>query len=501
MAKDKELYDNKMAFFSSIVSEIKTPIGLIKAPLELALGSDGIKGKDRENLQIVEKNADKLSRMISQLVDFRKIGENSFEFHFVHRDIRETVREHGRSIAGDCEKGAISLNVSLPEEQVVMKYDPESLGKLLDCLLGNAVKFTKDRIDLNLRAGGGNVIIEVSNNGNPIEERYRSKLFTPFFQIRGNDSDSQSGTGLGLALAKYIAERHNGRIGEGYDSVSGMTRFTVTLPYEASSETVADSPLQQTDTESGIFSLRTMLFVDDNPEIRDFVCSNFGSDFNILTAENGMGALEVLKTEMADIVVSDVKMDPVDGFELCRILRQTPQTCQMPIILLSSQGDEAYKDKALKCGCDVFMEKPFSVKSLRLHISNLIKNRDTIKELYSKSPLLPAYSIAHTNRDAAFIDKVNILISKHLSKSDNILDEIAEGMAMSKGNLRKKLVAISGMPPVRYVQLVKLKRAAELLKTTDMKVNEVASAVGFVTPSYFAKCFFAQFGVLPKDYR
>jgi DNA-binding response OmpR family regulator len=381
-------------------------------------------------------------------------------------------------------------------------------------LLNNALKYAKNKIHVVLERKDKQCIIKVTNDGNDIPSEYLDKIFVPFFQV--NDDQTfrrKEGSGIGLALVRHLVEKHNGRIE--VESENGQTCFIVTIPYEemqsngrALEEDVLEDAVYFEEKEDEDFMADTeqifehsVLLVEDNLELLNFLTTNLGRHYNIVTAHNGKDALKRLgENRIIDVIVTDILMPVMDGIELCRAVRAEEMFCHIPIVLLTAQTDLRSKTEGLDYGADVFIEKPFSMEFLKAQIASIIKIRSQLKEVFTSSPLTPPQSIARNVGDLKFITKVNEIIMDNLAETENLIGSIALSMAVSRSSLHKKIKAISGMTPNDYIQLIRLKKAAELLSTGEYQINEIAYLVGFNTPSYFSKCFQNQFGLLPRDF-
>lgn len=514
LEKEKELYEQKISFFTNIIHEIRTPLSLIKAPLESIIETLPPNDKSRENFDIMERNVERLHTLANQLLDFRKIEENVFLFHFVPSDIGEIVKNASYRFQSICKLKGIQLTVKIPETCCVTMADTEALNKVMGNLLNNALKYAKNKIHVVLERKDKQCIIKVTNDGNDIPSEYLDKIFVPFFQV--NDDQTfrrKEGSGIGLALVRHLVEKHNGRIE--VESENGQTCFIVTIPYEemqsngrALEEDVLEDAVYFEEKEDEDFMADTeqifehsVLLVEDNLELLNFLTTNLGRHYNIVTAHNGKDALKRLgENRIIDVIVTDILMPVMDGIELCRAVRAEEMFCHIPIVLLTAQTDLRSKTEGLDYGADVFIEKPFSMEFLKAQIASIIKIRSQLKEVFTSSPLTPPQSIARNVGDLKFITKVNEIIMDNLAETENLIGSIALSMAVSRSSLHKKIKAISGMTPNDYIQLIRLKKAAELLSTGEYQINEIAYLVGFNTPSYFSKCFQNQFGLLPRDF-
>jgi len=241
--------------------------------------------------------------------------------------------------------------------------------------------------------------------------------------------------------------------------------------------------------------------VEDNLEMLNFLQNNFARLYNVMIARNGNEALARLEENtIIDVIITDILMPEMDGIELCKAIRSMTMFCHIPIILLTAQTDIRSKTEGLDYGADVFIEKPFSLEFLKAQVASIIKNRTQLKEIFTTSPFIPPQSIAHNTCDIEFLTKINKIIMNNLSESVNLIETLAHDMALSRSSLHKKIKSISGMTPNDYIQLIRLKKAAELLSGSEYQICEIAYIVGFNSPSYFSKCFSNQFGMLPRDF-
>jgi len=512
--KEKELYDQKISFFTNIIHEIRTPLSLIKAPLENIIHSLPPADHSRENFDIMERNVERLHTLANQLLDFRKIEQNVFVYNFHPADVSEIVKDVSYRFKSICKLKGVKMEVSIPEREYICVVDAEAINKIVGNLLNNALKYAKDFIRVLLDRRGNDLVIEVTNNGQEIPPEYFDKIFLPFFQI--NDQGTfrrKEGSGVGLALVKHLVEKHEGRID--IRNEDSKVVFTVVIPFVeaslegeslekevlevASGQTGGESTSAQSQPE-GDYD-HTILVVEDNVELLNFLTVNLGRIYNVVTANNGKEALERLEeNRIIDVVVTDILMPVMDGIDLCKAIRSESLFCHIPIILLTAQTDLHSKTAGLDYGADVFIEKPFSPEFLKAQIASIIKNRNQLKDVFTSSPMTPPQTIARNCADLNFLTRVNEIIMNNLSETENLIDSIALHMSVSRSGLHKKIKSISGVTPNDYIQLIRLKKAAELLGTGEYQINEVAYLVGFNTPSYFSKCFFNQFGLLPRDF-
>ncbi|MBF6597903.1 MAG: response regulator [Fermentimonas sp.] len=511
--KDKELYKRQIQFFTNIIHEIRTPLSLIKAPLESIIQTSTANEETSENLQVMDRNVERLHTLADQLLDFRKIEQNTIVFNFKPHDLREIVQRVSYRFKAACRLKSIDYEESLPEEPLICSVDSEAINKILSNLLSNALKYAVSKIKVQLTRTDKNISLEVINDGSHIPEKYWESIFQPFFQVNEDkDIFRKEGSGIGLALVKSLVENHTGKI-KVY-SEPNYTIFTVTIPYVKSSpnlSSLTDDLLDEDIILSEEFDyqdqddkkefVNTLLIVEDNLEMLNFLKNNFARLYNVLTAKNGNEALARLEENtIIDVIITDILMPEMDGVELCKAIRSMTMFCHIPIILLTAQTDIRSKTEGLDYGADVFIEKPFSLEFLKAQVASIIKNRNQLKEVFTTSPFIPPQSIAHNTYDIEFLTNINKIIMNNLSESGNIIETLANEMAISRSSLHKKIKSISGMTPNDYIQLIRLKRAAELLSGNEYQISEIAYLVGFNSPSYFSKCFYNQFGMLPRDF-
>ena len=515
MEKDNELYERQIQFFTNIIHEIRTPLSLIKAPLESIMHTITTNPETHENLQVMDRNVERMHTLADQLLDFRKIEQHTIVYHFKPYDITRIIQQVTYRYKAACRLRSITLEVTMPEKPLICVVDSEAITKIISNLLGNALKYAVAAIKVHLTHSDKTINLEVINDGSYIPEKYWDKIFQPFFQVNDDkDLFRKEGSGIGLALVRSLVEKHNSQIK--VFSEPDHTVFTVTMPYVRSTSdpsTIEDElldselPLSGETDYQDIFQeekqefANTLLIVEDNLEMLNFLQNNFARHYNVMIARNGNEALARLEENMIiDVIITDILMPEMDGIELCKAIRFMTMFCHIPIILLTAQTDIRSKTEGLDYGADVFIEKPFSLEFLKAQVASIIKNRTQLKEIFTTSPFIPPQSIAHNTCDIAFLTKINKIIMNNLSESGNLIETLAHDMAVSRSSLHKKIKSISGMTPNDYIQLIRLKKAAELVSGSEYQISEIAYIVGFNSPSYFSKCFYNQFGMLPRDF-
>jgi ligand-binding sensor domain-containing protein/signal transduction histidine kinase/DNA-binding response OmpR family regulator len=508
--KEEEAYRSKINFFTTVAHEIRTPVSLIKAPLECIINSRELSSETKDNLLVIEKNSEQLIQLVNQLLDFRKIEENTYPLNLTHTNISKLIQDICFRFKPTINRANIKLHVEIPEQEIFANVDREAMTKIINNLLANALKYTKSFINISLSVDQANehLQITVADNGEGIDQEFREKVFQPFYQItRPNQPLKHSGTGIGLTLTKLLVERHKGTIYiEDVKDYEGCI-FRISIPLALQAK-VAETPVSEA-PENPLFDVSdhekttsesSLLIVEDNDDLLEFLRNNLKQEYNILMATNGEEAIHVLENHHVDVIVSDVMMPVMDGVELVSRVKQDEQLSHIPIVLLSAKTNIEIKVDGLESGADCYIDKPFSIEFLKAQIYSLIRNRIKIQEKFAKSPNISYSAIASNKKDTAFINKLNDEIEKNLTDSEYSIDKLAQAIAMSRSNLQRKIKGLTGLAPNDYIKIYKLKKSARLLQSTSYRINEVCFLAGFNNPSYFSKCFQKQFGVLPKEF-
>ncbi|MDR1783396.1 MAG: response regulator [Dysgonamonadaceae bacterium] len=500
--KDRELQEAKINFFTFVAHEIRTPVTLIISPLEkimkeIQLLPDYL----RDSLQIINSNSQRLLSLVNQLLDFRKAEEKAFTIKFAQHNIFEILNSVYIRFKHQCTLKNISLSLDVSNRETTAIVDAEALIKIVSNLLTNALKYAKSSIVISSGSENGFITISVADDGEGIAKEEQKNIFMPFYQSKTNP---KSGTGIGLSLVKMLVDAHNGTVN--VISTPGNTAFTIFLPEHQSvapqentlPEIIPDAGVQH-DTLSAD-SLPTLLLAEDNADMRKYLHDNLSPLYNIIEASNGKEGIEKLRLHPTDLIISDIMMPIMNGIELLQTVRQNIEYSHIPVILLTAKTDDTTKLESMKTGADAYIEKPFSLSLLNAQIDNLIKQRITLRKRFSEMPFAPLNSIAGNSAEKDFLDKMNKLIESNIDNPDFNVDMMAENLCISRSGLFLKIKQLTEMTPNDLIQLIRLKKAAELLKKGDLRINEICFKVGFSSSSYFSKRFKEQFGVLPKDF-
>ncbi|UBD64807.1 response regulator [Bacteroides salyersiae] len=508
--KERELYISKIEFFTNVAHEIRTPLTLIKSPLESVLKEKALPESIKTELEVMDENAERLLALTNQLLDFRKTGNKGFKLNLAECNMGAVIHSVYKRFIPLARKRGIDLKIELPEADIYAGVDKEAIIKVLSNLFSNALKYAGTYAHLYLSADDeeSSLLIVMDNDGEVIPLEMRDNIFLPFVRYRDGNK-VESGTGIGLALARSLAELHGGSLV--MDRSLDCNRFIFSIPIvhcspclvPDSNEELNDLPEKQPEmgsSEMGNEELTTILVVEDNKDMLSFLQRQFAGLYHVLVAGNGVEALSVLSDARVSLVITDIMMPEMDGLELCEHLKSNLDYSHIPVVLLTAKTAMEQKIEGLEHGADVYIEKPFSVEYLRVTVANLLKNREQLCRHFMESPFIKADTIAQSKADKQFISKLEEYVARHLENPDLSVDDMAGAMNMGRSNFFRKLKGVLGIGPNEYLRLTRLKKAAALLQEKEYGIVEIAYMVGFSTPSYFSSCFKKQFGVLPKDF-
>jgi signal transduction histidine kinase/ligand-binding sensor domain-containing protein/DNA-binding response OmpR family regulator len=503
--REKEIYDEKIRFFTSIAHEIRTPLSLIIGPIERILSKDGHhKENVNDELNTINSNSHRLLSLVNQLLDFRKTEqETGIRLYFVKRNIPALINSVIETYIPYMKQYGVEFNVA-QIDNFEAEVDPEAITKILSNLLTNAAKYGRGKAELKciVNQQEQSFSIIVSDNGNGVPQEEIENIFKPFYRI----SKDNNGTGIGLSIVNSIVNAHNGKISVNSTPKNGSS-FIITLPlqqYKEDSgtdhETVPDDILEGINSQVDSDNKTSLLIVEDNKEMMVFLYDILSDDYNVLTSKDGADALEILKTHNISIIVCDWMMPVMDGIELCKAIRKNIYTSHIPFIMLTAKTDINSRIESMEAGVDIFIEKPFSVNYLNACIKNLLDTRRAMMEKFSKTPLVPLSGIATNSLNEQFLSQVSNIIEENISNIDLSVDFIVRQMHISRSGFFAKIKTQVDVTPNDLIQIIRLKKAASLMLQNRYLVSEICYMVGFKNPSYFSKCFHKQFGVTPVDF-
>ena len=519
-----EMDELKTKLYSNITHELRTPLTLILGPLEQMLSSDAQKKPSRKQVKMMRKNANNLLNLVNQMLDLSKIDANSLKLELEETDIVKFVKIRFAAFASLAEQKNIRYYYYFPDEKRTCVFDGGKLEKIINNLVSNALKFTSAGGEVSCRLEflkNNQIQVRVSDTGQGIPENELDKIFDRFHQVGGSGSYNKTGTGIGLSLTRELVELMHGKINVNSQLGRG-TDFTVILPlgtshlnkneYEFVKGYSSSNEVVETTKETGVKSfdcpsengedndIPMVLLVEDHAEISDFIEENIRDGYKILRAENGAAGLKQATEKIPDLIVSDVVMPEMDGFELCKKLKTDERTSHIPVILLTAKSSDNDKLTGLETGADAYLTKPFSMKELRVRIKMLIEQRRKLRERFKNNLNLEPREIAVTSADERFISRALEIIEKNMGNAEFEVRQFQEEMFMSSMQLFRKIKALTNQTPGEFIRTLRLKRAAQLMDQNFGNIAQVTFEVGFNNPSYFAKCFKEMFGKLPSEY-
>lgn len=521
--KKEEFNQMKFRFFTNVSHELRTPLTLIISPLETLMKSTA-DGKQLDRLRLMHRNAMRLLNLVNQLLDFRKLEMAGMKLSFSEGDIVLFVRNICNSFLMLSEKKNVHLTFFSSLESLNISFDEDKIGKVMMNLLANAFKFTPEggRVDVSIQLMEGMsdmLSIRVADSGIGVSDADKAHIFERFYQVAGSDSHS-TGSGIGLSLVHDFVTLHGGTV-HVVDNVGAGSVFVVQLPIKQTGtapvavqkengreeltpdEAASSSPAVATETVAeeaeGKLKKPLALVVDDNADLVEFMKDALSVYFRVEAAANGTQAWERIPQIMPDIIVSDIMMEGMDGNELCRLVKTDKRTEAIPLILLTAKQTLEAKVEGLTMGADDYVTKPFNVEVLILRMRKLV---ELSRKTQPRTHIEPEPSrIAITSLDEQLVANAIKYVEQNIDRSDLSVEELSQALNMSRVHLYKKLSQITGKTPIEFIRIIRLKRAAQLLRESQLNVSEIAYQVGFNNPKYFTRYFKEEFGVLPSVYQ
>ena len=502
--REKEIYNAKINFFTNITHEIRTPLTLIKMPIDKIIASGAYNSSNEKDLRTIQANTDRLLNLTNQILDMRKMERNEIRMSFVKENLCAIVMKAKRLFDQMIQDQHISVTTDMPDTPIYIMCAKDSILTIVSNLISNAIKYGNGIINIHVSRSedGQTATVKVESNGEMIPSHDRENIFKIFFQREGAEKGTQ-GTGLGLPYARTLANMHNGRL---YidDSVTEMNSFVLELPVNQPEQITMEQPAPEKEAETDLpefdSSRHTILIAEDSSEMRNYLAKELSSEYNILTAANGADALELVRHDKIDLVISDIMMPIMDGCELCNKIKSDSDLSHVPVILLTAAVGVENRIESLESGADGYIEKPFPIELLMSNITNLFRNKEISYKQFISKPLTHYNSVTASKVDQDYMDKVHEFIMKHISEPDLNIENLTMQIGTSKSSLYRKLKANTGLSINEYIRLCRLKQAAELLSSQKYKINEVAFMTGFSSPSYFATCFLKQFNITPSEF-
>jgi signal transduction histidine kinase/DNA-binding response OmpR family regulator len=501
----RELDLLKTKFFTNVSHEFRTPLALITAPLE-KISKTLHDPEQKKQVSMIQINAKRLLNLVNQLLDFRRLEVQEFKYNPSYGDIVGFIKEISYSFSDIAEKKHIRFSVNCELTRLDTSFDEDKLEKILFNLLSNAFKFTLENgiIDVEVTLLNPDedrqLQIQVKDNGIGIDPGKQDKIFERFFQVDGQGTIINQGSGIGLSLTREFVKIHGGSIS--FESQPGQgSCFTVVLPLTRP-EVHTETEIAAADEKGHLLGAKKplLLLVEDNEDFRFYLKDNLGQRFSIIEAANGQAGCEQALRYFPNLIVSDIIMPVMDGIGLCMQLKQDKRTSHIPIILLTSRASEEQRVEGFKAGADDYITKPFSFEILEIRILNLITERENLKKLFHKQIEIVPSEISITSMDEKLIQKALDTVEKNISNPDFSVEELSRVLGMSRVHLYKKLLSLTGKSPIEFIRSVRLKRAAQLILKSQLRISEIAYQVGFNNPKYFSRYFKQEFGILPSEY-
>lgn len=521
--RQKEVNEMKLRFFINMSHELRTPLTLILAPLQEVLG----KVDDRwmyKQLELVQRNTNRLLHLVNQLMDYRRAELGVFGLRVQRNDIYQTIAKNFLFYERLAQRKKIEYNFSSEIENKKVLCDPDYLELIVNNLLSNAFKYTSEgqSITVMLKEENKTLLLKVEDTGSGIPIGQQGKIFERFYQAES----THIGSGIGLSLVQRLVELHHGRIELDSAEKVGST-FSIYLPTDEASYkpeeigTEGDSEANRqhystnmpdmyvTDTETGKeetmdtddgMKKEKILIVEDNVDILRYLSNELGKSFSISEAQNGEEALEIVKEEEVDLILTDVMMPVMDGLQLCKQIKQNLRTCHIPVIILSAKADLKEQLEGLQVGADDYIPKPFSLALVTSKIRNILRTRYRAILHYSNSLEIELEKIALNPLDKDLLRRAVAIVEKHLDDTGFSTEEFAREMLMSRSNLHLKMKALTGKSTNDFILKIRFNQACKLLKKERYTVSEISAMVGFNTPSYFTISFKKYMGCLPSEY-
>lgn len=525
--KQEELHEVKLRFFTNITHEFRTPLTLIMGPLKELIAKKEYPEKIGETLSQIDRNAQRLLNLVNQVLTFRKLATDHEPMQISKGNIVHFLEEIFLPFRETAHLRKIDYRFDSASAEILAWYDSNKLERVFFNLLANAFKFTPDSgsIKMSIIETDKNIAITVEDSGRGIPEELQHQIFKRFYEKANSEQSTIKGSGIGLAISKQMVELHHGNIFVENSIPDGGAIFTVEIPKGNAhfkeeeilneltqaeqmkdyvpilSEIDSSPPTNDLPKNKSLDeNLPLVLIVEDNPEVRNYIVRIFSDEYRLITAGSGVEGLEKAKKEHPQLIISDVMMPEMDGITFCGKLKTDIEISHIPIILLTARTASLFKIEGLEIGADDYITKPFIPEELRLRVRNIIRARQEVKEKFARVLNFDPKEIKVTSADEMFLENAMQIAENNIENYEFNVQTFADRLAVSRPLLFTKLKALTGQTPNNFMKTIRLKRAAQLLKTQKLNVSEVAYKVGFKDPKYFRKCFKEQFEETPSVY-
>jgi signal transduction histidine kinase/DNA-binding response OmpR family regulator/ligand-binding sensor domain-containing protein len=519
--KEIELTEAKLNFFTNISHEFRSPLTLIIGPLKELLENEKLSPKALKNLNLIDRNTTRLLNLINQLLDFRKADHGLLTLDVSKGNFVRFSNEVFLYFKEAAKSKNIKYMFKASQDEIIMPFDRNKMEIVLCNLLSNAIKYCQpgDHVTLKVEADKEFCTISVKDTGIGIKSEYLSKIFDRFFQIKSGNTARMIGSGIGLTFSKKIVELHHGTIDVSSEKNIG-SEFTIKLSMNPKlyGDTLNNNFLNTDninayniqDFELPIKNLNinakdySVLIIDDNVDILNYLNDILSEDYTVLQAENGDAGYEMASSEIPDLIISDVMMPGKDGITLCKELKSHINTSHIPIILLTARTSTVFEIEGLKTGADDYITKPFNANVIKARIASLLENREKSRaHLLNKVRFEPTADELHPEEDTenAFINKAILLVENNLDNLEFGIENMVDNLNMSQSTLYRKIKSLTGLSLTAFIRSIRLKKAAHLILSSDLNLNQIAYDVGFNDYKYFKTSFKKQFNCLPSKYK
>ena len=521
LQKQKKVSDEKTRFFINTAHDIRTPLTLIKAPLEEVIENRMVTEQALPHMNMALKNVNTLLQLTTNLINFERIDVYSSTLYVSEYELNTFMNDVCAAFRKYAEMKHVRFVYESNFDYLNVWFDSDKMGSILKNILSNALKYTPEEGSVCISAceEGNTWSIEVKDTGIGIPSCEQKKLFRNCFRGSNVVNLKVTGSGIGLMLVYKLVKLHKGKIQIQSNEQQG-TCVRVTFPKGNSHlhkakfispklpderpETIipgsiSDLPAMEISQINS--SLQRILIVEDNDDLRNYLVDMLKTSYNIQACPNGKDALIIIREFNPDLVISDIMMPEMSGDELCSAIKGDLEMSHIPVVLLTALGDEKNMLEGLEIGADAYITKPFSVQYLLARVVKLIEQREKLQRKFATEPGNLQPLISTTDRDKIFLDKINAIIERNMGDAEFKLDTYAPALGLGRTTFYSKLKSIVGCSPNEYVRLLRMKRAAELLITSDINISEAGYQVGINDPFYFSKCFKNTFGKSPSQYR
>lgn len=510
--EQSELVNNqKLRFFGNMSHELRTPLTLIIGQLELFLSREDVTNQQKDKLQEVLEDSRRMKSMVNEQLDMLKLDQGALKLVMSDDDIVNLAEKSCMKFKNLAALKKISLEFLTETPSVVCRMDSLQMGRVFYNLLSNAFKYTKPggHVIFRIRTPKNNTVtISVSDDGIGIPKNLQEKIFERFYQVENevNKDFSQVGSGIGLSFTKSIIEAHSGNISVSSEEGHGST-FSISFPCQCISDKNSSEIYELPSghpAHKSIYNRRkkALLVVEDEPDVRKMISSIFNKEYEVYGAENGVEGLKMAMDMMPDIIISDVMMPIMSGFEFCRKIKTNFDTSHIPVILLTALSDVDNNIEGLGSGADDYVTKPFNIRLLQAKCHNILANRALMQSKFLKEENGSCQIVSSDTKDNEFINQIVLFIEESAMDGQASVALLCKKTAMSHTRLFSKVKGITGQSPQTFIQSVKLKLAARLLREhQEMNISEISDKLGFSSINYFGKCFKVMFGMSPSSYR